>query len=70
MRQRGLANPGNPTQATPQIAVERGAAGIGISCLRCVQFEQQDVLAIEPQWNRVEIRQRPHEQAGGDQHQQ
>ena len=70
MRQRRVAHAGNLAQATPQVGIEGGDPGLRIAGLRRIQLEQQHVVAIEAERNRLEIRERPHEQAGGDQQQQ
>ena len=64
------AHAGNLAQATPQLGVEGGDLGLRVSGLRGIHLEQQHVVAIEPEWDGLEIRERPHEQACGDQQQQ
>ena len=66
------AHAGNLANALPQVVVERGGARLRISGLRRVQLEQQQVVAIEAERNRLQVGQRAHEQPGANeqQHQQ
>ena len=70
MRQRHVAHARHLAQATPQIGIEVGDSGLRIAGLRRVQLEQQHVVAVEPERYRLEIRERPDEQACRDQQQE
>ena len=70
MRQRHFAHARNLAQASLQVGIEGGDPRLRIAGLRGIQLEEQHVVAIEPQGDRVEIRERPHEEARRDQQQQ
>ena len=70
MRQRHVAHARHVAQAAPQIGIEIGDPRLRIAGLRRIQLEQQHVVAVEPERHRLEIRQRPDEQAGRDQQQE
>ena len=70
MRQRRVAHARNLAADDAADRRRRRRPGLRIAGLRRIQLEQQHVLAIEAERHRLEIRQRPHEQAGRHQQQQ
>ena len=69
-RQRRAGHAGDLAETTAQILVEGRGLRRRQARLRCVEIEQQQVLAVEPEGHRLEIRERPPEEAGGDEQQQ
>ena len=70
MSQRSRAYAWQLGKPIAQVVVERCGARSGISRLRCVEIEQQHVVRVESQWNGLQVRERPREQAGADEQQQ
>ncbi len=60
----------NRVEPSSKIGIETRDLGIDVTGLAGVQIEQQDVLAVETELNGLQVRQRAHEEAGGDEQKQ
>ena len=70
LRETRAAHARDRAEPRAEVAVEGGDLRVLVSGLPRVQLEQQQVLAIESELDGLQIRERPHEEPGRDQHQQ
>src|ERR1700719_3062705 len=63
-----IAHAGDRTETSSQIAVEGFNLRVFVSGLPSVQLEQQHILAIAAELDRVQIRKRPYKEPGCNQH--
>jgi hypothetical protein len=67
MRQRRVLHARDLVQPTPQFNMEVSDPRLWQAGPQRIQLEQQDVVTVEAERNRLEIRERPHEQTRRDQ---
>ncbi len=70
VRETNAAHARDRAEPFAQIAVERGDLRVVVAGLPGIQLEQQHILAIEAEFDRLQIRKCSHEEPSRNQHQQ